>query len=135
MAELRAGHRILLLWLLPALLILLTILVCGSFFEASDDVTISFLFRGIIADKPVPQMLNFFHGIGYVITALYQLIPSLPWYGIVLYFLLWIATVQAAYFLLLSGNFRKTYLLKAVVPIAVLFLGVWLDHIMWFSFV
>ncbi len=129
------SNRNLWLWQLPALLILLTIAATGAFYETNDDLVISFLLRGQTTGAPVTDLLYFFYGIGPVIAWLYKLAPALPWYGLLLYSLLFLATVQAAFFLFKVDDEKQNSLPRILIPLAVLFISAWLEHIMWFSFV
>ena len=55
--------------LLPLLLILLTVAGLGSYYEASDDTTLAWLFSGVLALKPVSSVPLYFHGYGHLLAA------------------------------------------------------------------
>ncbi|GAA3951487.1 hypothetical protein [Hymenobacter algoricola] len=74
--------------LLPAFLLAATILFLGAYFETNDDIFIVFLLRGVGTLQPVDNLHLYFHGLSALLAALYQALPALPWYGLLLYSLL-----------------------------------------------
>lgn len=118
---------------LPALLLLLTGAGLGFYYETNDDLTITQLLRGITAPAPVTDLHLYFHGLAGLLAGLYQQWPAVPWYGILLYGLLYWATALAFAVLaaLLRGRLKAVYVTLALVLFY--WLG-WLEHAMWFNY-
>ncbi|GGF10228.1 hypothetical protein GCM10011383_21760 [Hymenobacter cavernae] len=119
---------------LPGLLLLATGLGLGCYYETNDDLAITQLLCGASAAAPVTDLHLYFHGLARVLATLYQVAPMWPWYGLLLYGLLYVATVSA--FTILDK------LLHERVPAAGLNLGLvvfftltWLEHSLWFNYV
>ncbi|UOQ64415.1 hypothetical protein [Hymenobacter volaticus] len=89
MSKTKNTITLLLVWALPALLLLLTRIILGCYYESNDDVAISQVIRGETALAPVTNMHLYFHGLSYLLARLYHLLPSFPWYGVLLYLLLY----------------------------------------------
>lgn len=120
--------------LLPLALVVGTVAGVGSYYEASDDTVIAWLFSGKLALGPVPALPLYFHGYGHVLAALYAAAPGVAWFGLLLAGLLGVATVFAFAVLdrLLRPHVRPGWLVLALVG----FFGVaWLEHWLWFSYV
>ena len=79
--------------LLPIGLVLATVAGLGSYYEASDDASIAWLFAGVLALKPVTSLPLYFHGFGRGLAAAYTAWPGVAWFGLVLSTLLGTATV------------------------------------------
>lgn len=125
--------RRLLLLLLPLLLLLLSGAVLGCFFETNDDLTIVALLRGETAAAPVTDLYLYFHGFAWSWSRLYAAQPTVPWYGLTLYGLLYVATVLswAVVWRLLRPHASRGTVLAGLV----LFWGVgWLEHSLWFNY-
>ncbi len=120
--------------LLPALLLLGAGWGLGCYFETNDDPAIILLLRGTAADAPVTNLHLYFHGVSAVLAGLYQLFPGLPWFGLVLYALLYVATVLVFSVLdqLLTGRVPPTQITGLLV---LFFLVAWLEHGLWFNYV
>jgi hypothetical protein len=80
-------------YVLPILLFLVSALVLGCYFETNDDYYIVFLLRGVGLIHPVTDLHLYLHGIAAGLAHLYQVLPDLPWYGILLYGLLLAAII------------------------------------------
>ena len=120
--------------LLPALLLLGAGWGLGCYFETNDDPAIILLLRGTAAGAPVTNLHLYFHGVGAVLAGLYQLFPAVPWFGLVLYALLFVATVLVFSVLdqLLTGRVPPTRITALLV---LFFLVAWLEHGLWFNYV
>ncbi|RYU78227.1 hypothetical protein [Hymenobacter persicinus] len=119
---------------LPAALLLLAGLALGCYYETNDDVTITLLLRGVAAAAPVTDLHLYFHGLAPLLAGLYTHFPALPWYGLLLYGLLYAATVLA--FAVLDRLLRGQVTAGALVGALVLFFGLaWLEHGLWFNYV
>ncbi|MBO0358906.1 hypothetical protein J0X19_13190 [Hymenobacter sp. BT186] len=81
--------KITLVWVLPAVLLIATWVIYGCYYESNDDVAISQVIRGETAIAPVYSLHLYFHGFSAILASLYQIMPSFPWYGILLYLLLY----------------------------------------------
>ena len=80
--------------LLPIGLVLVTVVGLGSYYEASDDTSIAWLFSGVLALKPVTSLPLYFRGFGRVLAAAYTAWPGVAWFGLLLSALLAAATVM-----------------------------------------
>ncbi|WP_375435795.1 hypothetical protein [uncultured Hymenobacter sp.] len=85
--------RIAIVWILPILLLSTTWVIFGCYYETNDDVAITQVVRGETALGPVSNLHLYFHGLSYGLAALYRLLPAIPWYGLLLYALLYISLV------------------------------------------
>ena len=79
---------------LPIGLVLATVVGLGSYYEASDDTSIAWLFSGVLALKPVTSLPLYFRGFGRVLAAAYTGWPGVAWFGLLLSTLLAAATVM-----------------------------------------
>ena len=120
--------------LLPALLLLAVGWGLGGYFETNDDAAIILLLRGTTAAAPVPDLHLYFHGLSALLMGLYQLAPAVPWYALLLYGLLYAATVGAFTFLdrLLAGRVPASWV---TVLLVLFFVVAWLEHGFWFNYV
>ncbi|MDF7811237.1 hypothetical protein [Hymenobacter sp. YC55] len=85
--------KLLLVWVLPILLLLFTWILFGCYYESNDDVAISQVIRGETALAPVADLHLYFHGLASVLATLYRIWPAIPWYGLLLYLLLYVSLV------------------------------------------
>ncbi|QNH60638.1 hypothetical protein [Hymenobacter sediminicola] len=120
--------------LLPALLMLAVAAGLGSYFETNDDAAIIQLLRGTTAATPVTTLYLYFHGLSAVLAWLYQAMPEVPWYALLLYALLYAATAGTFTFLdrLLVGRLPAGW---AMLLLTLFFLVAWLEHGFWFNYV
>ncbi|WBA42758.1 hypothetical protein [Hymenobacter canadensis] len=120
--------------LLPALLLLAVGWGLGAYFETNDDTAIIQLLRGTTAAVPVTDLYLYFHGLGAGLSWLYQVAPAVPWYALLLYGLLYAATVGAFTVLdrLLLGRLPGPWIVGLLV---LFFLVAWLEHGFWFNYV
>ncbi|MET4106211.1 hypothetical protein [Hymenobacter sp. UYP22] len=125
--------RRLLLLLLPLLLLLLSGAGLGCYFETNDDLTIVALLRGETAATPVTDLYLYFHGFAWAWSQLYAAHPAVPWYGLTLYGLLYVATVLIC--AVLWRVLRPHADPRAALAVLVLFWSVaWLEHSLWFNY-
>lgn len=128
------NFRLLRVVLLPALLLLATGAALGCYYETNDDVSITLLLQGSTAAAPVTDLHLYFHGLAPVLAALYQHFPALPWYGLLLYGLLYAATALA--FAVLDKLLRNRLSGAQVTLVLVGFYALaWLEHGLWFNYV
>ncbi|WP_460612092.1 hypothetical protein [Hymenobacter seoulensis] len=121
------------LLLLPLLLLLLSGLGLGVYYETNDDLAIVALLRGNTAAAPVEDLQLYFHGYAAVWSRLYQVFPAVPWYALTLYALLYAATVLL--FAVLHRLLSPKIGTWATWGFLVLFFGVaWLEHGFWFNY-
>ena len=78
---------------LPLLLLLAATSGLGAYYETNDDLIITQLLRGATAAAPVTDLHLYFHGLAPLLAALYTQFPLVPWYGLLLYTLLYAALV------------------------------------------
>ncbi|GAC1593827.1 MAG: hypothetical protein NVS3B25_16000 [Hymenobacter sp.] len=118
--------------LLPAGLIAGTVAGLGSYYEASDDASLAWLFSGVLALKTVASVPLYFHGYGHA-GASYPA-PGVPWFGVLLGGALAVATVLL--FAVLDKLLRP-YLRPVPLGVALLvvFELAWVEHWLWFSYV
>ncbi|MCB2410253.1 hypothetical protein [Hymenobacter lucidus] len=128
------NFRFLRVVLLPALLLLASGVVLGCYYETNDDVSITLLLQGSTAALPVTDLHLYFHGLAPVLAWLYQQFPALPWYGLLLYGLLYAATALA--FAVLDKLLRTRLSGTQVTLVLVGFYALaWLEHGLWFNYV
>lgn len=120
--------------LLPLALIGGTVAGLGSYYEASDDATLGWMFAGVLALKPVTSLPLYFHGYGHALAAAYGAAPGVPWFGLLLGLTLTAATVLAFAVVdrLLRPHLRPSALVLVLIG---LFFVAWLEHWLWFSYV
>ena len=113
---------------------LATVLGLGSYYEASDDTALAWLFSGVTAAAPVSSVPLYFHGYGQALAALYAAAPGLAWFGLLLGVLLGAATAFA--FAVLHRLLQPYLQPKGLVlALAGFFVLAWLEHWLWFSYV
>ncbi len=118
--------------LLPLLLSGGTVAGLGSYYETSDDATLTWFFAGVLALKPVPSVPLYFHGYGHLLAAAYPAMPGVPWLGLLLCGLLALATMLI--FAVLDRLLRPHWRGVGLALILVLFFGLgWVEHWLWFS--
>lgn len=120
-------------WLLPALLWALTFLLAGFHYETNDDLLMSFIARGLAFGKPVGDYGIYFHGFGQLFVWLYQQFPAVPWYGFILYALLFLATSLAYKFLYKVLRPRCSFITLIGTDI-LFYLANWYEHAFWFNY-
>ncbi|WP_303311317.1 hypothetical protein [Hymenobacter sp. BT730] len=119
--------------ILPALLLGLTGVVLGFYYETNDDLAIIQLLRGNTAAAPVTNLHLYFHGLAWVLAGLFRLLPMVPWFGVLLYGLLYGALVLT--FAVLDRLVRHRVAPGFVTALLVLFYGMaWIEHAMWFNY-
>ena len=118
--------------LLPLALSLATVAGLGSYYETSDDTTLTWLFSGILAVKPVASVPLYLHGYGHLLAAAYSAAPGVPWLGLLLGGLLGGATVLA--FAVLDRLLRPWLRSVPLTLVMMGFFGIaWVEHWLWFS--
>ncbi|ALD21080.1 hypothetical protein [Hymenobacter sp. DG25A] len=115
------------------MLLVLTGVVLGFYYETNDDLAIIQLLRGNTAATPVTNLHLYFHGLAWVLAGLFRLLPNVPWYGVLLYGLLYAAT--ALTFAVLDRLVRHRVAPGLVTLLLVLFYSMaWVEHAMWFNY-
>ncbi|MBW3129499.1 hypothetical protein [Hymenobacter profundi] len=129
----RKSRRWLFVWLLPALLLLATIVGLGSYYETNDDTVLTLFLQGRMSAVPITSLHLYFHGVAAPLAYLYQQWPDVPWYGLLLYGLLYLATALLfrVLYRLLRAWLRPS---ETVLALALFFLVGWLEHAMWFNY-
>ena len=129
--ELFAKVLLVLVW--PAVLLLAAGLGLGCYYETNDDLAISQLLCGVGAAGPVADLHLYFHGYAAAWVWLYRTAPTVPWYGLTLYGLLYAATALA--FAVLRRLLRP-YLAPPMLAAALaVFFGLgWVEHGLWFNY-
>ncbi|TGE24674.1 hypothetical protein E5K00_05535 [Hymenobacter aquaticus] len=119
---------------LPLLLLLSASAGLGCYFETNDDLSIVLLLQGRTAAAPVTDLHLYFHGLAPLLAGLYQQFPAVPWYGLLLYGLLYLAGV-----LVFAVLDRLLQTRLAGGPLTLLLSGfyglAWLEHGLWFNYV
>ncbi|TYZ07852.1 hypothetical protein FY528_14235 [Hymenobacter lutimineralis] len=119
--------------LLPAALLLVTGLQLGCYFETNDDLAIIQLIRGVTAAGPVGDLHLYLHGLSSLLAFLCQTWPAVPWYGVLLFGLLYGATALA--FAIIDRLLRGRVPTWKITLLLVLFYGtLWLEHALWFNY-
>lgn len=119
--------------LLPLGLLLLSGGLLGTYFETNDDLAILGMVRGATAAGPQTNLYLYFHGYAALWTRLYAAWPLVPWYGLTLYGLLYVATVLVGAVLnqLLRPHLRPV---PRALVLVLLFGLAWLEHGFWFNY-
>jgi hypothetical protein len=118
---------------LPALLLLTGGYGLGCYYETNDDLAIIQLLRGASAAAPVTDLHLYFHGIARLLAWLYQVAPEWPWYGLLLYSLLYLTTV-AAFAVLSKLCYQRVPTAWLIAGLTLFFLLAWLEHSLWFNY-
>ncbi|UYZ60472.1 hypothetical protein [Hymenobacter latericus] len=122
------------MWGLPLGLLLLVALGLGCYYETNDDFVITLLLRGRTAAEPVANLHLYLHGWAGLLAALYQHWPTVPWYGLLLYGLLYLALALLT--AVLDGLLRPHLGGRArTACLAAFLLLAGLEHFMWFNYV
>jgi len=90
-------------FILPAFTLLLfamTYWLFGFYYETNDEVQMELFFRGITVPEGSWDLYYWHRFSGIILTHLYSCAPDVPWYGLFLYFLLYLATIN--YFIILK---------------------------------
>ncbi|MBT2559557.1 hypothetical protein J7E24_17375 [Hymenobacter sp. ISL-91] len=119
--------------LLPLGLLVLSGGLLGTYFETNDDLAIVALLRGETAAAPVTDLYLYFHGYAAVWSWLYAASPTVPWYGLTLYALLYAATVLLAAVLWRVLQPRLGTWSTLALLLLLWFVG-WLEHSLWFNY-
>ena len=119
--------------LLPLLLLLAAVAGLGAYYETNDDLIITQLLRGETAAAPVRDLHLYFHGLAAGLAALYARFPAVPWYGLLLYSLLYLAWVLLFAVLnrLLRPHLTSTQL---TITLVLVFGLVLLENSLWFNY-
>lgn len=125
-------NHIVRLCLLPILLVVITGIVLGCYFETNDDLVIIFMLRGTGMLAPVSNLHLYFHGSAPLLTSLYQLLPALPWYGIFLYALLIISAVLA--FHVLDHMTEQLSVSRKIILLIFFFFLTYVEHVLRMNF-
>ncbi len=78
---------------LSALLLVGQGVLGGFFYETNDDLLMELLVRGITGATHVNNLHLYLHGWSQLLAQLYKWAPLVPWYGLALYFTLYLALV------------------------------------------
>ncbi len=111
------------------ILFLFTFLTIGFHYETNDDILITFLLRGISIDPPITHLSLYLHGYSGLIAKLYAYVPAAPWYGIILYSLLLLASI-----LVLRLFLNQQHSLGAIYLLLLFYLSSWYEHVFWFNY-
>ncbi len=123
-------------WLLPLALIVVSVLLVGSHYEAPDDTMLTY----VLSDRPIIGQIAFWRqtyvylvGTSGLLAALYQRTPDVPWYGLFLYAGLYLA-VGLVFSLLLRTVLRATSRGLSALLLTLFFALFFLEHILFFTF-
>lgn len=86
MSKSKAIHWILfvLAFMLPGIIIFYFHNKVPFIFQTNDDVFFNAIISGEITGSPCPKMIYIGYPVGILLTVLYNLFPSIPWYGVFL---------------------------------------------------
>ncbi|QNF34904.1 hypothetical protein HUW51_20055 [Adhaeribacter swui] len=110
-----------------------TFLALGCYYETNDDVILTFLLKGVFNKTPILNLTLYLHGFGSLITLLYQNLPQAPWYGLVMYSILFLATVLA-FWLIYKQLHNKLSMVITGGLLLLFYLATWYEHIFWFNY-
>ena len=117
---------------LPLLLFGLTYAVTGFYYETNDDQIITLLLRGLTIQPALADLSIYFFGFSQVLAWLYAVLPHIPWYGLLLYGWLLVATMLAFWLVVRAFPQLKTWQRWAL--LLGFYLFCWLEHVMWFNY-
>lgn len=120
------------LLVLPALLFGLTYALIGFYYETNDDQIITLLLRGLSIQPALTDLSIYFFGFSQLLAWLYGVLPQAPWYGLLLYGWLLVATMLAFWLLLRAFPGLKPWQRWALLTGFYFFC--WLEHVMWFNY-
>lgn len=80
--------------LLPLLLMIVSYWLFGFYFESNDDQQMALIFDGRMSTRPESNLFFWHIFTGNLLSAFYQLSPSVPWYGLLMYFFLWCSMIN-----------------------------------------
>ncbi len=105
----------------------------GCYFENADDAILTFLLRGTLTSQPVTALHVGLYGIGHLLGGLYAILPDLPWYGLLLYAILYLALLLHT--ALLQRIARRILTNPQIaVLVTALFMVAWTEHVLWFNY-
>jgi len=102
---------------LSVVLLVLQGILRGFFYETNDDLLMELLLRGISGAAPVSNLHLYLHGWGQLLVTLYSWAPSVPWYGLLLYTLLYLALVVSFWVIELLGQGRLRHSQMLIIEI------------------
>lgn len=70
--------------IIPGLLLVLFHRITPFIFQTNDDVFLNAIVSGEITGTPNPRMIHVGYPTGLLLSALYRIFPTLPWYGLFL---------------------------------------------------
>jgi hypothetical protein len=117
---------------LPVLLFGLTYALIGFFYETNDDQIITLMLRGLSIRPALADLSIYFLGFSQLLAWLYAALPAAPWYGILLYGWLLVATMLAFWLLLRAFPNLKPWQRWGLLTGFYFFC--WLEHVMWFNY-
>jgi hypothetical protein len=117
---------------LPLLLFGLTYGLTGFYYETNDDQIITLLLRGLSIQPALDNLSIYFFGFSQLLAWLYAVLPQGPWYGILLYGWLLVATMLAFWLLLRAFPHLPPWQRWGLLTGFYLFC--WLEHVMWFNY-
>lgn len=118
---------------LPAVLLFVTCISTGSYYESNDDMALTLMLRGVYGTAPNGDLHLYLHGIGHLIAGMYRFLPRLPWYGLTMFAGLYLAL---AFSFGLLHRLSRRLLSNQAIALLLLFLYVasWLEHALWFNY-
>jgi hypothetical protein len=117
---------------LPLLFFGLTYGLIGFYYETNDDQIITLLLRGLTIQPALDNLSIYFFGFSQVLAGLYARLPDWPWYGLVLYGWLLVATMLAFWIVLRALPGGRPW--QRGLLLAAFFFFCWLEHVMWFNY-
>jgi len=118
------------IWAIGAAIALFAIFVLlfEPAFDKDDDVVMMFIADGTSYAESIPHLVFINVAIGLVVSTLYGLIPSLPWYALSLYFLHLAALTTIFYLVFSHPRLRLIFHVTAVTAVLTLFtLYTWMN--------
>lgn len=107
----------------------------GFFYGWLDDALIANYFQGIILHQPIDHAIGCFFLLAQLFVKLYRFVPSVPWYGTLMGFWMFLATVN---FLIFVLNYIIPYLTDkkwlAVLLCILLYQLIWIENVYLINF-
>ena len=123
-------------WLLPLLLIVLSVLLVGTHYESNDDMLLTYIisdYESLRHLSILNQTYVFWIGLSDILSRLYHAAPQVPWYGLTLYAGFYLAVVLSFGLLLRTVLAAASSRVKAL-TLTGFFFFFFVEHLLFFNF-
>ncbi len=117
-------------FLLNASLVILTVLLAGTYYDSSDDAIINLLIQGKAGGYSITNYPRFYYFISDALKCLYDFFPSIPWQGVLLTGFLILAYTEASVLLFRTW---KVLFRDMVLFLLLFYSTIGIEHVMFFN--